>query len=68
MPIVSSDKFVDRLVGSGQKNIRTGSHVNGNTIIDNRTTEQRNKKVISDDEGEYVDFIISDKQDTDKAE
>lgn len=45
-----------------------GSHVNGNTIIDNRTTEQRNKKVISDDEGEYIDFTISDKQDTDKAE
>ncbi len=45
-----------------------GSHVNGNTIIDYRTTEQRNKKVISDDEGEYVDFTISDKQDTDKAE
>ena len=45
-----------------------GSHVNGNTIIDNRTTEQRNKKVISDDEGEYIDFTISDKQDTDKPE
>jgi len=31
-----------------------------NTIIDNRPMEERNKKVIPDSEGEYVDFTESD--------
>ncbi len=30
--------------------------VNGNVIIDHRTPDEANKKIISDDEGEYVDF------------
>ena len=57
-----------RQIRRSARRFRPEEHQDGNTIIDNRTTEQRNKKVISDDEGEYVDFIISDKQDTDKAE
>ena len=31
-----------------------------NTIIDNRPMEERNKKVIPDSGGEYVDFTESD--------
>ena len=31
-----------------------------NTIIDNRPMEERNKQVIPDSEGEYVDFSESD--------
>ena len=31
-----------------------------NTIIDNRPMEERNKQVIPDSEGEYVDFTESD--------
>lgn len=30
--------------------------VNGNVIIDQRSPEETSKKIISDDEGEYVDF------------
>lgn len=29
---------------------------NGDTIVDQRSEEQRNRKVIKDDEGEYVDY------------
>ena len=33
------------------------THVNGNVIYDQRSPEQRNQqKIISDDEGEYVDY------------
>ena len=31
-----------------------------NTIIDNRPMQERNKQVIPDSEGEYVDFTESD--------
>lgn len=30
--------------------------VNGNVIIDQRSPEETNKKIIGDDEGEYVEF------------
>ncbi|QUB71440.1 DUF4834 domain-containing protein [Prevotella multiformis] len=32
----------------------------GSTVIDKRTAEQRNRKVIPDGEGEYVDFTEVD--------
>ena len=32
----------------------------GSTVIDKRTAEQRNRKVIPDSEGEYVDFTEVD--------
>ncbi|WP_309253856.1 hypothetical protein [Prevotella brunnea] len=41
-------------------------HTTKNTIIDRRSSEQRKKQVIGDDEGEYVDFTISDKKGTEK--
>lgn len=28
----------------------------GNTIVDHRSSEERNRKVIQDNEGEYVDY------------
>ncbi|GAB6976174.1 hypothetical protein [Prevotella falsenii] len=37
-----------------------GVNVNGNTIVDHRPDYKRNKQVIGDDEGEYVDFVDSD--------
>ncbi len=30
--------------------------VNGNVIIDRRSSTEKDQKIISDDEGEYVDF------------
>ncbi|MBQ7422313.1 MAG: DUF4834 family protein [Prevotella sp.] len=30
--------------------------VNGNAIIDHRSPEETQKKIIPDDEGEYIDF------------
>ena len=35
---------------------RTARQADGITIIDNRSEERRNKKVIKDDEGEYIDY------------
>ncbi len=40
---------------------RTSSHramrqADGNTIVDQRSDKQRNKKIIKDDEGEYIDY------------
>lgn len=37
-----------------------GVNINGNTVVDRRPESERNRKIISDDEGEYVDFIDSD--------
>ena len=31
-------------------------HIDGNVIIDRRTSEQANKKIIPRDEGEYVEY------------
>lgn len=31
-------------------------HIDGNVVIDRRTTEQANKKIIPRDEGEYVEY------------
>ena len=28
----------------------------GNTIVDQRSDKQRNKKIIKDNEGEYIDY------------
>ena len=48
------------------EDIEEGVHVDGNTIVDKRPEYKRNKQVISDDEGEYVDFIDSDTSSEDK--
>ena len=37
-----------------------GTHSNEPTITDNRPLEERNKQVIPDSEGEYVDFTEVD--------
>ena len=37
-----------------------GTHSNEPTITDNRPLEERNKQVIPDSEGEYVDFMEVD--------
>lgn len=31
-------------------------HINGDVVIDKRSTEKANRKIIPSDEGEYVDF------------
>ncbi|WP_315320609.1 DUF4834 domain-containing protein [Prevotella aurantiaca] len=48
------------------EDIEEGVNVDGNTIVDKRPEYKRNKQVISDDEGEYVDFIDSDISSEDK--
>ncbi|WP_273414024.1 DUF4834 domain-containing protein [Prevotella aurantiaca] len=48
------------------EDIEEGVNVDGNTIVDKRPEYKRNKQVISDDEGEYVDFIDSDTSSEDK--
>ncbi|WP_314665021.1 DUF4834 domain-containing protein [Prevotella aurantiaca] len=48
------------------EDIEEGVNVDGNTIVDKRPEHKRNKQVISDDEGEYVDFIDSDISSEDK--
>ncbi|GAB6960237.1 hypothetical protein JCM15754A_15720 [Prevotella aurantiaca JCM 15754] len=48
------------------EDIEEGVNVDGNTIVDKRPKYKRNKQVISDDEGEYVDFIDSDTSSEDK--
>lgn len=45
--------------GDGQRpngSAQRTTHVDGNTIVDNRSEKERNKKVIKDNEGEYVDY------------
>ena len=42
------------------ENTEEGVNINGNTVVDRRPESERNRKIISDDEGEYVDFIDSD--------
>lgn len=37
-----------------------GTETKGNTVTDNRPIEKRNKQVIPDSEGEYVDFTEVD--------
>ena len=37
-----------------------GTETQGNTVTDNRPIEKRNKQVIPDSEGEYVDFTEVD--------
>lgn len=39
-----------------QSSARTSRQADGNTIVDSRSEEQRAKKVIKDDEGEYIDY------------
>ena len=48
------------------EDVEEGVNVDGNTIVDKRPGYKRNKQVISDDEGEYVDFIDSDISSEDK--
>lgn len=48
------------------EDIEEGVNVDGNTIVDKRPEYKRNKQVISDDEGEYVDFIDSNTSSEDK--
>lgn len=48
------------------EDVEEGVNVDGNTIVDKRPEYKRNKQVISDDEGEYVDFIDSDISSEDK--
>ena len=38
-----------------QSSARTSRQADGNTIVDSRSEEQRAKKVIKDNEGEYID-------------
>ena len=38
------------------KDTENRTKVGGNVVIDKRTEEARNKKIIPDDEGEYVDY------------
>ncbi|EHO75004.1 hypothetical protein HMPREF9140_00047 [Prevotella micans F0438] len=38
------------------RNNQPKPNADGNIIIDSRSESQRNRKIISDDEGEYVDF------------
>ena len=41
----------------GQQGLaRTSRQADGNTIVDSRSEEQRAKKVIKDNEGEYIDY------------
>lgn len=39
-----------------QSSARTSRQTDGNTILDSRSEEQRAKKVIKDNEGEYIDY------------
>lgn len=39
-----------------QQSARTSRQADGNTIVDPRSDEQRTKKVIKDNEGEYIDY------------
>lgn len=39
-----------------QSSARTSRQTDGNTIVDSRSEEQRAKKVIKDNEGEYIDY------------
>lgn len=39
-----------------QSSVRTSRQADGNTIVDSRSEEQRAKKVIKDNEGEYIDY------------
>lgn len=39
-----------------QSSARTSRQADGNTIVDSRSEEQRAKKVIKDNEGEYIDY------------
>ena len=48
------------------EDVEEGVNVDGNTIVDKRPEYKRNKQVIRDDEGEYVDFIDSDISSEDK--
>ena len=38
------------------KDSENRTKVGGNVVIDKRTAKARNKKIIPDDEGEYVDY------------
>lgn len=39
-----------------QSSARTSRQADGNTIVDSRSEKQRAKKVIKDNEGEYIDY------------
>ncbi|KGF21881.1 MAG: hypothetical protein E6507_04975 [Prevotella bivia] len=52
-------KHAQRFSGFSQH--REPNYKGEDAIIDNRSMEQRTKKVIKDNEGEYVDFTESDK-------
>lgn len=39
-----------------QSSARTSRQADGNTIVDSRSEEQRAKKVIKGNEGEYIDY------------
>ena len=39
-----------------QSSARTSRQADGNTIVDSRSEEQRAKKVIKVNEGEYIDY------------
>lgn len=39
-----------------QSSARTSRQADGNTIVDSRSEEQRAKKLIKDNEGEYIDY------------
>jgi len=41
------------------ENTEEGININGNTIVDHRPKSKRDRKIIGDDEGEYVDFVDS---------
>ena len=41
------------------KNTEEGININGNTIVDHRPKSKRDRKIIGDDEGEYIDFVDS---------
>lgn len=46
----------DSMAGQQTTAGRTTQQADGNTIVDHRSEERRNKKVIKDNEGEYIDY------------
>ena len=52
-------RFWDELYYRPER-LKKRTETKGNTVTDNRPIEKRNKQVIPDSEGEYVDFTEVD--------
>ena len=46
----------DPMAGQQNASGRATRQADGNTIVDHRSEERRNKKIIKDNEGEYIDY------------